>query len=172
MCHPKQQRPEERLSHHRIIISLKDCIKKFPFLSKLWKNKKQQRSFSSCTKQFERLPLFMCPLCLPLDLICHSQTCLLVYRRPSSHHNSTFHSGGRKRSSVGNMSHSKHPKPGTERQITPLSPLDLSDFRECQNKAEVCARMWKIPREGRCGRLGQGAFCTSLHCSLPIGESR
>lgn len=30
----------------------------------------------------------------------------------------------------------------------------------------------KSPREGRCGRLGQGAFCTSLRCSLPVGKCR
>lgn len=133
MIDVRQRHPKERASHHWLSIDLKDkpteaCFKNSS-LSSLGKQKELRRFQSKVGNLHPFISLTKTSLTKPTHVL------------PSSQKQEE------KKNHMGSIWHSKHPKASTERQITPLSPSDLSDFTERQHKAEVCARMWKIPRE-------------------------
>lgn len=134
----------------------------------LWVKKIAMKLFSPTALKITSFHVH--PLCLFCwDFFCHSQACLLGVPV-----HSFFHSGKKKKKKKAAWEISATPNiqsPVQRGRSPSLSPPHLSDFTKRQNKAGVCARMWKIPREGRQGGLGLGAFCTSPRLlSLPVGK--
>lgn len=132
MIDVRQRHPKERASHHRLSIHLKDkpteaCFKNSS-LSSLGKQKELRRFQSKVGNLHPFISLTKTSLTKPTHVL------------PSSQKKEK------------KKSHGKHltlqTSKGKNRETDhPLSPSDLSDFTERQHKAEVCARMWKIPRE-------------------------